>query len=272
MRAKLVRRGVRRRRPHGRHRGGPDRPGAVGASRSATARAPSPSPRRRTSSGSATATPGPNTGGMGAYSPAAVARRRLRRRRDRRGSSQPTLAALRRRGIDYRGVLYAGLMLTPDGPEAARVQRPLRRPGQPGRAACGSRSDLAALLAAAAAGALAGDADLRRRRRRHSSCRAAEGYPAAARTGDADRGPRRRRGRSTASTVFCAGVADGARTAASSPPAAGCSTSSAAAPTSPTARARAYAGVGHLRWPGLPPPHRHRQTRMLTRERTRSPS
>ena len=29
----------------------------------------------------------------------------------------PTLAALRRRGIDYRGVLYAGLMLTPDGPK-----------------------------------------------------------------------------------------------------------------------------------------------------------
>ena len=32
---------------------------------------------------------------------------------------EPTLAALRGRGIDYRGVLYAGLMLTPDGPEAA---------------------------------------------------------------------------------------------------------------------------------------------------------
>jgi len=29
----------------------------------------------------------------------------------------PTLAALRDRGIDYRGVLYAGLMLTPDGPK-----------------------------------------------------------------------------------------------------------------------------------------------------------
>ena len=28
----------------------------------------------------------------------------------------PTLHELRRRGIDYRGVLYAGLMLTPDGP------------------------------------------------------------------------------------------------------------------------------------------------------------
>ena len=30
---------------------------------------------------------------------------------------EPTLAELRRRGIDYRGVLYAGLMLTPDGPK-----------------------------------------------------------------------------------------------------------------------------------------------------------
>ena len=29
----------------------------------------------------------------------------------------PLVAALRARGIDYRGVLYAGLMLTPDGPK-----------------------------------------------------------------------------------------------------------------------------------------------------------
>ena len=30
---------------------------------------------------------------------------------------RPLVAELRRRGIDYRGVLYAGLMLTPDGPK-----------------------------------------------------------------------------------------------------------------------------------------------------------
>ncbi len=47
---------------------------------------------------------------------------------------QPTLAELRRRGIDYRGVLYTGLMVTDGRPQAGGVQRPLRRPRQPGGA------------------------------------------------------------------------------------------------------------------------------------------
>ena len=33
------------------------------------------------------------------------------------GAVEPLVAALRARGIDYRGVLYAGLMLTPEGPK-----------------------------------------------------------------------------------------------------------------------------------------------------------
>ena len=41
-------------------------------------------------------------------------------------SVAPLVAALSARGIDYRGVLYAGLMLTADGPQGARVQRALR--------------------------------------------------------------------------------------------------------------------------------------------------
>ena len=58
---------------------------------------------------------GPNTGGMGAYSPlpdladAAVAQ-------IVREVHVPILAALARRGLAYRGFLYAGLMLTADGP------------------------------------------------------------------------------------------------------------------------------------------------------------
>jgi phosphoribosylamine--glycine ligase len=57
---------------------------------------------------------GPNTGGMGAYSPApaldddAIAGVMAT-------VIDPTVAALRARGIDYRGVLYAGLMLTANG-------------------------------------------------------------------------------------------------------------------------------------------------------------
>jgi phosphoribosylamine--glycine ligase len=58
---------------------------------------------------------GPNTGGMGAVSPAPGV--------DDRVVDQvmgdavaPTIAELRRRGIEYRGVLYAGVMLTAAGP------------------------------------------------------------------------------------------------------------------------------------------------------------
>ena len=57
---------------------------------------------------------GPNTGGMGAYAPAPLL--------DAAGLEQvrelvlePVLAALRQRGISYRGVIYAGLMLTTSG-------------------------------------------------------------------------------------------------------------------------------------------------------------
>ncbi len=59
---------------------------------------------------------GPNTGGMGAYSPAPVVRET-----DwpliRSQVFEPTLAELRRRGILFRGVLYAGLMVTERGPK-----------------------------------------------------------------------------------------------------------------------------------------------------------
>ena len=76
---------------------------------------------------------GPNTGGMGAYSPvegaddALVEDVRVR-------VLQPVVDELARRGTPFHGVLYAGLMLTDDGAEGARVQRPLRRSGDAGRA------------------------------------------------------------------------------------------------------------------------------------------
>ncbi len=57
---------------------------------------------------------GPNTGGMGAYCPAPIATPDLLQRVDQE-ILQPTVTALRNRGIDYRGVLYAGLMVSPQG-------------------------------------------------------------------------------------------------------------------------------------------------------------
>jgi len=59
---------------------------------------------------------GPNTGGMGAYSPAAVLTPELQGR-VMREIIEPTLAGMRARGTPYTGVLYAGLMLTKDGPQ-----------------------------------------------------------------------------------------------------------------------------------------------------------
>jgi len=59
---------------------------------------------------------GPNTGGMGAYSPTALlegdAQEDILRRVVR-----PVLEQMGRRGILYRGVLYAGLIVTADGPK-----------------------------------------------------------------------------------------------------------------------------------------------------------
>ncbi|QSQ27441.1 phosphoribosylamine--glycine ligase [Pyxidicoccus parkwayensis] len=59
---------------------------------------------------------GPNTGGMGAYSPAPfLTDAQLAEVGER--VMAPTLAVLRKRGIPFRGVLYAGLMLTRSGPK-----------------------------------------------------------------------------------------------------------------------------------------------------------
>ena len=57
---------------------------------------------------------GPNTGGMGAYAPTPILTDSLQQRIQTE-VLQPTLAALQKRGIDYRGVIYAGLMIAPDG-------------------------------------------------------------------------------------------------------------------------------------------------------------
>ena len=62
---------------------------------------------------------GPNTGGMGAYSPAPVVTD------DMLGTIKekivlPVVRELKKRGITYRGILYAGLMITPEGGRIAK--------------------------------------------------------------------------------------------------------------------------------------------------------
>ena len=95
---------------------------------------------------------GPNTGGMGAYSPpAGVDDALIAELTDT--VLRPALHELARRGLQYRGVLYAGLMLTPDGP---RVLEFNARFGDPETQVVLPRltSDLVPLLLAAALGDL----------------------------------------------------------------------------------------------------------------------
>ncbi|MFN2608218.1 MAG: phosphoribosylamine--glycine ligase [Acidimicrobiales bacterium] len=146
---------------------------------------------------------GPNTGGMGAYSPVPVAGPAVVAEVVER-SVEPTLAALRTRGIDYRGVLYAGVILTADGPKVLEYNV---RFGDPEAQVVlpRYRGDLAALLAEAAAGRLrsepsfADDAAV-------TVVLAAPGYPAAPRTGDPIRGVAEAAA-VPGVRVYCAGVA-----------------------------------------------------------------
>ena len=59
---------------------------------------------------------GPNTGGMGAYAPAAVVTPEINRQVIER-IVRPTLEGLKADGIDYRGTLYVGIMVTKQGPK-----------------------------------------------------------------------------------------------------------------------------------------------------------
>ncbi len=95
---------------------------------------------------------GPNTGGMGAYSPVPDVDESLVDELVER-VVRPLVDALVRRGIDYRGVLYGGLMLTDDGP---RVLEFNARFGDPEAQVVLPRlaDDPVAVLSAVAAGRL----------------------------------------------------------------------------------------------------------------------
>jgi phosphoribosylamine--glycine ligase len=128
---------------------------------------------------------GPNTGGMGAYSPVPDIDDGLI---DELvfGAVEPLVAALRARGIDYRGVLYAGLMLTPDGPKVLEYNV---RFGDPETQVVLSRlaDDPVDLLMAVADGNLADTCDGQPDVTGEAAVcvvMATAGYPAAPRSGD----------------------------------------------------------------------------------------
>jgi len=191
---------------------------------------------------------GPNTGGMGAYSPVAGAGTALVDELMER-AVEPTVAALRRRGIDYRGVLYAGLMLTVEGPKVLEYNV---RFGDPEAQVVLPRltSDLGDHLAEAAVG------HLRTEPRFDEGTAitvvlAAEGYPASPRTGDRIEGLEPMLASPPVGvTVYCAGVgrdADGAFVTAGGRVLA----VTALGTDLSQARERAYDAIAGLSWPGM---------------------
>jgi phosphoribosylamine---glycine ligase len=100
---------------------------------------------------------GPNTGGMGAYSPAPVLTPELERQAIDT-IVRPTVEALARMGTPYSGVLYAGLMLTAEGPKLIEYNA---RFGDPECQVLMLRfeGDLLELMIATAKSELAGRAD-----------------------------------------------------------------------------------------------------------------
>lgn len=96
---------------------------------------------------------GPNTGGMGAYSPAPVLTPELQAEVIKR-IIEPTVAYMAAQGMPYSGVLFAGLMLTSEGPKLIEYNA---RFGDPECQVLMTRfsGDLAALMLAVATGRLA---------------------------------------------------------------------------------------------------------------------
>jgi phosphoribosylamine---glycine ligase len=189
---------------------------------------------------------GPNTGGMGAYSPVPIAGPEVMGMvMDR--AVEPTLAALRARGIDYRGVLYAGLMLTADGPKVIEYNV---RFGDPESQVVlpRLRTDLAELLAEAAAGHLRLEPEFVDDAAVTVVC-AVDGYPSSPRTGD------RIEGLDTASRVegvkiYCAGVASDANGALVTAGGRVLDVTGMGADLA-AARRQAYQAVACLSWPGM---------------------
>jgi phosphoribosylamine--glycine ligase len=185
---------------------------------------------------------GPNTGGMGAYSPVPAAGAEVVAEVVER-AVEPTLAALRDRRIDYRGVLYCGVMLTADGPKVLEYNI---RFGDPEAQVVlpRFRGDLVAFLAEAAAGELRSE-PVWDERAAVTVVLAAPGYPLAPRTGDPIHGLDEAAALPDVS-VFCAGVGPGSVTAGGR-----VLDVTALGDDVAGARRRAYEAVRRISWPGM---------------------
>ncbi len=189
---------------------------------------------------------GPNTGGMGAYSPAPVMTPELIER-TMAEIILPTVAAMKAEGMPYKGVLYAGLMITDKGPELIEYNV---RFGDPECQVVLMRlmSDLLPALIASTDGVLS-SFDLRwYDEAALTVVMAAKGYPGSYEKGSVIRGIEAAGGNSDDVKVFHAGtkkgpagaiLANGGRVL----------NVTAMAPTIRQAQERAYIAVDKIDWP-----------------------
>lgn len=188
---------------------------------------------------------GPNTGGMGAYSPAPVMTPELIER-TMAEIIRPTVAAMAKRGAPFKGVLFAGLMITAKGPQLIEYNV---RFGDPETQVLMMRlkSDLLTALLATADGALK-NFDLRWRDDvALTVVMAAKGYPGATQKGT-EIGGLEAAARIEHVEIFHAGtkregsklLADGGRVLSVT----------ARGKTVAEAQAHAYAAVAKINWPG----------------------
>ncbi|MHB2265431.1 phosphoribosylamine--glycine ligase [Aliihoeflea sp. PC F10.4] len=185
---------------------------------------------------------GPNTGGMGAYSPASVLTPELVDQ-VMKTIIEPTMKGMAEMGAPFSGVLYAGLMLTANGPKLIEYNT---RFGDPECQVLMMRlkEDLLILLNAASDGQLSHMSARWRDEVALTVVMAAEGYPATPKKGSVIRGLDKV---GDEVEVFHAGtarkdgeiVANGGRVL----------NVTAMAPTVSAAREKAYAAIDRIDWP-----------------------
>ncbi|MFN3607818.1 MAG: phosphoribosylamine--glycine ligase [Hyphomonas sp.] len=195
---------------------------------------------------------GPNTGGMGAYAPAPVVSEEIMAR-VRREIAEPMLRGMAKDGMPYQGVLYIGVMVTPEGPKVVEFNA---RFGDPECQVLmkGLTGDIVPAILVAATGGLKGAEeafeallDLENFQPAATVVLAANGYPGGYEKGSVIEGVKEA-GALEGVTVFHAGtdVAEGGKLVARGGRVLNVTASGA---TLREAVDRAYAGVDAITWP-----------------------